>query len=155
MRQLSADMATCKFALNYSPCSSCLRNLWSALLFVKNPFKGLFVETWEESYIHDSSEHELKHHNYRHTVSVAIPVCGWINGCIWDGSVCMLPQASISAVINKITQLCVKSPYHLLSHILPKSSLLKNNLFAACAPAPCWEIFFLYCEPNQQQFCFR
>lgn len=56
-------MATrCKFALNYSQCSSCLRNLWSALLSVKSPFKGLSVETGEEGYIHNGGEDKLTHH---------------------------------------------------------------------------------------------
>lgn len=38
----SADMATRRrLAVNYSHRSSCLRNLWSAPLSVKSPFKGL------------------------------------------------------------------------------------------------------------------
>lgn len=57
----SADMATCKFALNYSPRCSCLRNLWSAPLPVKIPFKGLFLETWEESYIYHRDRDEHTH----------------------------------------------------------------------------------------------
>lgn len=142
-------MATrCKFALNYSQCSSCLRNLWSALLSVKSPFKGLSVETGEEGYVHDGSKDKLTHHG-----------CHWIlhlRMCLRVAST-QAARCRESVAISsrhggrKINQLGFLQNLLILSWVtFCLNRYEKWNFFQQLAPAPCREIyiFFLYLEPK-------
>lgn len=63
MRQISADMATLQHVVSLLWIIHHALFAWEisqvSMLSVKSSFKGLSVETWEESYIHDRDDDEL------------------------------------------------------------------------------------------------
>lgn len=148
-------MATrCKFALNYSQCSSCLRNLWSALLSVKSPFKGLSVETGEEGYIHVGGEDKLTHHG-----------CHWIlhwRMCMRVASM-RAARCRESVTISsrhsgrKIKQLGFLQNLLILSWVtFCLNRYEKWNFFQHFHLHPVERyIFFYILSQNQLRFCFR